>query len=173
MKLVLIGLFSLISTSCISVKNAPIIQTYKVQVAKKFHKKLPKRHAYVFSDPKGADEFYYFIESRFESNFDNFQWNIPVIINGKMHNFTIYEVEKSTKTVNLIPVFIDLVRNSNEKEALFQDDYTTRSGNWYFVITVSENDLSDCLKSNDTHRLEVIEFLDFLRLSYLHGVSQF
>lgn len=173
MKLLLIGLLSLILTSCIPVKKAPLIQSYKVMVAKKFHRKLPKRFAFVFRDPKEANEFYHFIESRFESNFDNFQWNVPISVNGTMHNFTIYEVERSSTRVNLIPIFIDLALRSNEKETIFEDDYSTRSENWYFAITVSEDDFSDCLKSNDAHKLEVLEFLDFLRLSYLHGVNQF
>ncbi len=173
MKYVLIFLFPVIMSSCISIQKAPKIDTYKLLVAKKFQRKLPKRYAFVFHDPKGANDFYYFIESRFKSNFDNFQWNVTVTIKGRIHNFTIYEVEKSTKTVNLIPIFADLVRHAKDKEALFRDQYSTRSGSWYFAITVTENDYTDCLKSNDAHRQEVLEFLDFLRLSYVHGVSQF
>lgn len=173
MKYALISLFSLMITSCFSIQRAPKIDTYKLQVARKFQRKLPKRQAFVFSDLKGANDFYYFIEERFKSNFDNFQWNVSIIINGKTHNFTIYEVEKSTKTVNLIPILIDLSRTAKDKEALFEDAYSSRSGSWYLAITVSENAIKDCLNSNDAHRLEVIEFVDFLRLSYLNDVGQF
>lgn len=57
MKYALISLFSLMMTSCFSIQRVPKIDTYKLQVARKFQRKLPKRQAFVFTDLRGANDF--------------------------------------------------------------------------------------------------------------------
>ena len=63
MKSLLLVFFLLLFTSCIPLKIAPKIEGEKLIVAKKFKRSLPKKHSYVFEDPKGADEFYNYINT--------------------------------------------------------------------------------------------------------------
>ena len=44
-------------SSWIPLRIAANIKTDKVMVAKKFKRKLPKRHAFIFEDLKDANEF--------------------------------------------------------------------------------------------------------------------
>jgi hypothetical protein len=53
-------------TSCIPLSFAPKIKTDKVKLAKRFKRDLPKQHGFIFEDPKEADEFYTFINTKYQ-----------------------------------------------------------------------------------------------------------
>ncbi len=61
-------LFFLIFSSCIPLSIAPNIEDYKIKVAKKFKRKLPKDYAFIFEDTKEANEFYNYINLKYELN---------------------------------------------------------------------------------------------------------
>ena len=70
---------------------------------KRFVKKLPLRYGFVFKDPKDANEFYQFINVKLS---DYGEWkdaNLPFQIEETNFYLSIYEVEKTTKTLNLLP----------------------------------------------------------------------
>jgi len=160
---VLILLFS----SCIPTRIAPNIEEDKVMIAKKFKKKLPKRNSFIFEDPKKANEFYAFINAKFKLNDTNVQWNVPFIVHTKTYYFSFYEVEKSSKTINLAPLIIDAVLDRNDIDPVLEDAYTSRIGQWYIVLTVNDRDINDCLKPGYTKRDEIVEFLRQLQKEYL------
>ena len=60
----LIVIACLLLSSCIPVKIAPKIEKDKVMLAKRFKRQLPRDHAYIFKDPKEADEFYNYINTK-------------------------------------------------------------------------------------------------------------
>jgi len=167
MKLLILLFSILLCTSCIPVRIAPNIKEDKLILAKKFKKNLPRKHSYIFEDPKDADEFYNYINTKYELNHENVEYNVPVMINENEYFLSFHEVERVTKTINLIPFMIDAGLDSNGITPLFEDIHSSRTGNWYIVLTVSDSEIKDCLNPNYKNRQEVLAFLKKLRLEYL------
>ena len=152
---------------CIPLSFAPSIESYELIATKKFSKELPSGYGFVFEDPKSANEFYYYINSKFDLNFSEEEFNIPVELNGKALYLSFYECERTTKTINLIPILLDAKREDNGNEPIFQDQHSTRNGHWYIVITVRDAALKDLLHPENEQVIEVSEFLESLRKEYL------
>jgi hypothetical protein len=154
-------------SSCIPLRIAPNIKEDKIKIAKRFQRHLPKQYALVFKDPKDADEFYYFINTKYQLNHELVEDNVPFNIGDKDFSFSFYEVEKTTKTLNLLVIIIDFAIN-NDDELLFEDSYTSRKGEWYIALTALDTDLNDALNPNYKHRVEIIKYLRDLRIEYLN-----
>ena len=168
MRQLLLLLVFFIFYSCIPLRIAPTIKEDKVMVAKKFKRKLPRQHAFIFEDPKDADEFYNYINIKYELNHIDVGWNVPITIEGEKLFLSYYEVEIPSKTINLIPILIDASLNSNGYNPLFEDEEFTRIGNWYLVLTVTDSDFNDCLKPSYQYQKEIIKYLRALRIEYLN-----
>ncbi len=167
MKSLLLLFFLLLFTSCIPLKIAPKIEAEKLIVAKKFKRTLPKKHSYVLEDPKDADEFYNYINTKYELHHEDVEYNVPVLINENEYFLSFHEVERVTKTINLLPFMIDGGLESKGYSPVFEDDHSTRKGFWYIVLTVSDSELNDCLNPEFANRQEVLAFLKTVRLEYL------
>ena len=63
--IIVITVFFLFS-SCVPVRIAPSIQDYKVMKGKRFKKGLSKRYFFIFEDPKEANQFYNYVNTKFE-----------------------------------------------------------------------------------------------------------
>lgn len=162
------SLISLIlCSSCFPTKIAPRIEDYRVTTGKKFKKQLPKRGAFIFEDPKDANEFYTFVNAKFKLNDLNVQWNVPFKIDEKEFYFSFYEVERTSNMVNLAPMVIDGVLSQYDHGPIMEDVYTTRSGTWYIALTVNDEEFMDPLKENYPQKEEVIAFLRSLKKEYL------
>ena len=98
----------LLVQSCIPLRIAPTIKDYKVTKGKRFKKGLPKKNVFVFEDPKDADEFYNYINTRFQLNDYYVDVQVPFLIEDKTYYFSFYEVEIPTKTINLVPLMLDV-----------------------------------------------------------------
>jgi len=157
----------LLFSSCIPTRIAPDIEEDKVMLAKKFKKKLPKRNSFIFEDPKKANEFYAFINAKFKLNNTNVHWNVPLVVNKSEYYLSFYEVEKASKTVNIAPLIIDAVLYKNDIDPVLENSYTSRTGQWYVVLTVNDQDINDCLKPEYTKRDEIVKFLRQLKKEYL------
>jgi hypothetical protein len=155
-------------TSCIPLRIAPNIKTDKVMLAKKFKRKLPKRFAFIFEDPKDANEFYNYVNTKYELNHQNVEWNVPFEVNDEMFYFSFHEVEIPTKTLNLLPIIIDTALYSKDKTPMFEDAYMSRMGNWYLAITVADDDMKDCLKQDYVKREVILNYLKEMRVEYLN-----
>lgn len=158
-----------IFTSCVPLSIAPNIKDYKVIKGRKFKRELPKKNAFVFNDPKNAGEFYKYVDAKFGLNNQIIEKFIPFTIDDKPYLFSFYEVEKSTKTVNLIPILIDGKRESKGKNSLLEDFHFSRSGTWYLAITITipEKDNVDCLHPKYVDQKNVISYLEALKNEYL------
>lgn len=168
MKQLLILLVFFTFYSCIPLRIAPNIKEDKVMVAKKFKRKLPRRNAFIFEDPKNAEEFYNYINTKYELNHIDVGWNVPITIEGEKLFLTYYEIEIPTKTINLIPILIDVGLESNGYDPLLADAEFSRIGNWYLVLTVTDSDFNDCLKPSYKFQKEIIKYLRSLRIEYLN-----
>ncbi|WP_223033488.1 hypothetical protein [Hanstruepera marina] len=166
MKKILLLLGFIIISSCIPTQIAPNIETDKVQIAKKFKRDLPKNYAFIFQDTKRANEFYNFINMKYNRKHIDVEYNVPFMVNKKTYYMSFHEREKSTQTINLIPIFVDAARESSDKSPLMQDYHVSRTGNWYIVLTVSDDDFQDCLKPEYANRDLVIHHLRELQKEY-------
>ncbi|WP_139195729.1 hypothetical protein [Aquimarina amphilecti] len=165
-------LLSLISilflfSACFPTKIAPNIKEDKVMVAEKFKKGLPKRNSFIFEDPKDANEFYQYINNKFNLNDTDVRWNVPFIVNNTEYYLSFNEVERTTKVINVAPMIIDAALENNDLGPALEDSYTSRSGKWYLVLTVNDEEFMDCLKESYTKRDEIVVFLRQLRKEYL------
>ncbi len=169
MKNFLFFLLFICLSSCIPFSIAPTFQKkgYKVKEAKRFKRQLPKQNAFIFVDPKEADEFYNFVNTKFELYDLDVDYEVPFRIEGKLYYLSFYEVEKSTTTLNLLPIFIDGATGGND----FEDDYAWRDGTWYIVITIIDNNSKDSLKESHPKHKEVIQYLKDLKQEYVSSQS--
>ncbi len=173
MKYSLLIICALLFFSCIPLRIAPTIKTDKVMVAKKFKRKLPKQHAFIFEDPKDANEFYNYVNTKYELNHDNVEWNVPFVIEGETFFFSFYETEIPDKTLNFLPFLIDAKLEQEGIDPLFEDAYVSRKGNWYLAITVADNKMKDCLKPEYIKRESILKYLRDLRIEYLNTDNYF
>ncbi|PIB30438.1 hypothetical protein [Maribacter sp. 4G9] len=157
----------LLSTSCIPIRIAPSIKNYSITKGKKFKKQLPKRQMFIFEDPKSANEFYNYINTKYSLNDFDVWLDVPFVVDGKEFLFSFYEVEIPTKTVNLVPLAIDGVLHSAEIDPVMDTLYETRKGNWYIGIEVYDANDKDCLVEDFEYRKDIIEYLALLKNEYL------
>jgi hypothetical protein len=57
--------------ACIPLRIAPSIDDYKIAKGKKFKRSLSKRQMFIFEDAKEAEEFYHFVNTKFQLNHKN------------------------------------------------------------------------------------------------------
>ncbi len=167
MKILFLAIIYFLAFSCIPLQIAPNIDGAKIYKGKKFKRKLPKQHVYVFEDPKDANEFYTYINAKYKIDYDDGGGNVLIIINQKKYYLTFYEVERNTQTVNLIPMIIDAALDEKGYGSTLEDFYYSRSGAWYIALTVSDDDFNDNLKEDDPAHKQILKHLDNLRNEYL------
>lgn len=90
-------------TSCTPLNFAPNIKTDKVKLAKRFKRDLPKQHGFIFEDPKEADEFYKFINTKYW--LPGINRKIPLLIDSKPYIMNVYERRRTTSTLNFIHTY--------------------------------------------------------------------
>ncbi len=154
-------------SSCIPLKVAPTIEGEEIMLGKKFKKNLPRNYTFIFEDPKDANEFYDFINIKYDLKDENVQWNVPFSISDHNYFLSFHEIERSNKTVNLVPIAIDAKRESNGNDALLKEVHVSRSGKWYVGLTVSDSNINDCLEPNYKGRSQILKYLHDLKQEYL------
>ncbi len=155
--------------SCIPYKIAPKFKNedYKVMKAKKFQRKLPKETSFIFKDPKEADEFYNYINKKFNLNHKDVGFNTPFQLNGKTYYLSYSEVERTDETANIGLVLTDLVLDEKVGVRVFEDNYSSRKGHWYLLLTVYDEDIKNCLIEKHPDRSMIIKYLKALKKEYL------
>lgn len=153
--------------ACVPLSIAPDLHDGKVIKSKKLVRKAPLKFAYGFNDPKDANEFYNFINMKYARNHDQVDGNVPVSIDNRSYFLSFYETEKSTKTVNLIPIVVDGILENNDIDPMLTDAHVSRKGNWYITITIADAGLKDALHPNYRERSKVKKYLKALHQEYL------
>ncbi|MBC3846469.1 hypothetical protein H8K90_08765 [Winogradskyella echinorum] len=169
MKNFLLALICITITSCIPYKIAPKFKNedYKVIKAKKFQRKLPRETSFIFKDPKNADEFYHYINKKYNLNHKDVGLNTPFKIEGKSFYLSYREVERTDEKLILPLALIDLRRSSNGNDPLFEGNYSTRKGHWYLILTVYDEDIKNCLIGKHPMKAKVLQYLKDLKQEYL------
>tara|TARA_R100000935_G_scaffold27288_1_gene47372 strand:+ start:45341 stop:45895 length:555 start_codon:yes stop_codon:yes gene_type:complete len=162
---------ALFFVSCIPLQIAPNFEGGKVFPPKKFKKQLPYNYVYVFEDPKDANEFFNYMNAKFQIFYDDDTGNIPVEIENETYYLTFYEVERTTKTVNLIPMAIDAGLEENGYGPVLGGAHQSRSGKWFIALTVTDEGLKDALKPAYDNHKEVLTYADTMREEYLNTVE--
>ena len=159
--------------SCIPLRIAPKIEDYKITKGKKFKRSLPKRQMFIFEDAKEAEQFYNFVNLKFQLEHSKVYDDVPFEIDAKQYFFAWYEVEIPDKSINLLPVFFDLFLNvalgNEDMESYVSDDDNTysRKGNWYLALEVYSDSEPDCLAETSLSREAVLKYLRALKKEYL------
>ena len=166
MKNVIWVLFLFSVVSCIPFKIAPNIDDYKITNAKTFNRYLPDEYAFVFEDKKDADEFYHFVNTKFQLDFLDVEMNVPIQINDAIYYMSFYEQEKTTESANLVPILIDAILEDQEMGPMLEDAHGSTRSHWYILITVLDEDFKDCLNPNHPFQTEIIEALWNLKEEY-------
>jgi len=158
-------------TSCIPLSFAPNIKTDKVKLAKRFKRDLPKQHGFIFEDPKEADEFYKFINTKYW--LPGINRKIPLWIDSKPYIMNVYERRRTTSTLNFIPILIDAALSDEERgvQGFFNSFYTTRNEKWFIIITLTDLNRQDALMPNHEKRNANLVFLCSLQKEYLNTVN--
>lgn len=124
-------------TSCIPLSFAPNIKTDKVKLAKRFKRNLPKKHGFIFEDPKEADEFFTFINTKYQ--LPGIDTKIPLWIAKKPYLMNVYERRRISTTLNFVPIILDALLSSEvESFGFFSSFYSTRLEKWYVIITLTD-----------------------------------
>ncbi|WP_281299065.1 hypothetical protein [Flavobacterium limnophilum] len=156
----------LFAHSCIPLKIAPNIEGEKIGNAKKFKKDLPNFNGFIFEDTKNANEFYNFINAKYNLKHTFVDSNVPISINNKRYYLSFFERERTTKTLNLIPIAIDVAVESKGNDPLLENLYTSRNGSWYLILTVTDPEIRDCLNPNYPEHIEIVNYLKKLKNEY-------
>lgn len=161
--------FSLIImfSSCVPLRVAPEIDNYKIVKAKRFKRSLPKKHAFIFNDTKDAGEFYNFIDAKYDLDKSLLERIITFNLKDKIYVLSFYEVERTSKTLNLVPILIDANRVGKNKDTLLEDFHTSRSSDWYIAITIVDNNNTDCLNPDYNNNKKIETYLETLKNEYL------
>jgi len=169
MKKLIILLLVITTTACIPVQIAPKFknQDYKIMQAKKFQKQMPRETAFIFKDSKDAEEFYNYINKKFKLNGNDVGYNVPFQLEGQTLYLSYHEAERTDKNVNLPFAVIDAKRESNGNSRLFEGNYSSRTGHWYIILTVFDENIKNCLKESHPLKEKTIDYLKNLKQEYL------
>jgi len=166
MRKLLICIFLLLIGSCIPIKKAPEIKDYKIVLAKRFKRDLPRKYAFVFEDEKNADEFYRFLYWKLGRLNTDIEVNLPFKVGEHTYYMSFHERPKRDVTVNLFSLFIDAVLINQGGEPILDGTYASNDEFWYILITVSDSELKDCLMPSHPKQQEVVTTLKTLKDEY-------
>lgn len=166
-KLFTLVLGLLFLNSCIPIRIAPSISDYKLTKGKRFKSGLPENTTFVFEDPKEADAFYNYINTKYNLEDYYVDVEVPFKIGDSEYFLSFYEVEIPNKTLNLLPMVVDAALIASDSDAILTDSYESRSGNWYIAIEVFNATEKDCLHEDSVSRDVVLPYLRALKEEYL------
>lgn len=167
-KVLLLTISVLFVTSCIPLRIAPNIKDYKLTTGKRFKKGLPKKTVFVFEDPKEANEFYNYVNTKFQLQDYYVDVEVPFEVEGNSYFFSFYEVEIPTKTINLVPIVLDgILSEAADMDPIFEEVHSSRIGNWYIAMEVFNETEKDCLQEGSISRDIVLSYLRDLKNEYL------
>ncbi len=169
MKKLFILFLAVATTSCIPVKIAPKFknQDYKIMQAKKFQRKMPGETSFIFKDPKNADEFYHYINKKYKLDHKNVGLNTAFQLNDEPFYLSYNEVVKEDENANVGLALVDLVLEEKAGFTMFENNYTSRKGHWYIILTVYDEDIKNCLLDKHPMKSKITKYLKDLKKEYL------
>lgn len=158
-------------TSRIPLSFAPNIKRDKVKLAKRFKRDLPKQYGFIFEDPKEADEFYTFINTKYQ--LPEMDRKIPLWIEKKPFIMNVYERRRTRSTLNFVPFVLDLVLSNEgvESHGFFNGFYSSWWEKWFVIITLTDLKWQDALVPDHDKRKANLHYLRNLQKEYLNTAN--
>ncbi|SHI30014.1 hypothetical protein SAMN04487911_10117 [Arenibacter nanhaiticus] len=130
---------------------------------------MPKRQLFLFQDPKEANAFYKYVDTKFRLEGENVMDDVPFTIAQNQYFFSFYEIQIPTKHINLFPLLFDHFFNAALKiqEGVERDPEEMGKENYYIGIEVYSDFEEDCLRENSLSRTVVLKYLRNLKNEYL------
>lgn len=154
--------------SCFPVSIPPNLDKGQLFEAKKFKRRLPNQYAYIFTDPKDANDFYYFISYRFPPNEEgDSEANVPIIVDNHPYYISFYETEKKSRIVNLLPSIANELLSQQNIPITLEEPPIVRDGTWYIALIITDEHYNDALSPKHFHQKELLEFAKTLQNQYL------
>ena len=159
---------ALLIQSCFPISIPPNLENGKLMEAKKFKRKLPGQYAYIFTDPKDANEFYYYLSAKFPPNQEgDSENNVPARIHNTDYYISFYETEKKSRVVNLLPAIANEVMREKNIAIELDEPPIVRDGTWYIALVITDAAFSDALSPDYKHQKEVLAYVKSLHNEYI------
>lgn len=170
-RIFLYSCIAVVFTSCLPLSFAPNIKTDKVKLAKRFKRDLPRQYAFIFEDPKEADEFFTFINTKYK--LPGIDQRIPLWVDKKPLLLNIYERKRISTTLNFVPVLIDAVLSAKKDNSsnFLNSFYTTRKEKWFIIITLTDLNGKDALAPTHSQQMTNLSFLRALQKEYINTAN--
>jgi len=166
MKKALLILLAMTTIACIPTRIAPRFEGHKIMQAKKFKRKLPGETSFIFKDPKNAEEFYNYLNVKFQLNNIDVGLNTRFKLDNKTFYLTYNETDIPDKNLNIVGFATDVVLQEKGFAPLF-NSYENRTGHWYIILTVHDDAVKNCLLDKHPMKQKIIDYLERLRKEYL------
>lgn len=135
--------------------------------AKKFQRKMPRETSFIFKDSKNANEFYQYVNKKFRQNNVDVGINASFQLEDQTLYLSYYEANHEDKTFNLPLVVADEVLDHKAGLKIFENNYTSRTGHWYIVLTIYDENINNCLKDKHPLKAKTVKYLKALQQEYL------
>jgi hypothetical protein len=157
-KLAVLVLTFVITCSCITVRNAPVIEDYAVKDGKEFQKRnFSDKTVFVFENDLKMIDFRSFLAEKFEITSFKDTKRITVIIDDIPFDLYVFTPTKSSKRINFVDAIIS--KNANDISV----DETKYD---YVGISVSTIGDEDCLSESSIYQNLVLNYLIDLKDEY-------
>ncbi|MBS9461288.1 hypothetical protein KIM67_02610 [Flagellimonas sp. 389] len=155
-------LLILVVCSCTPFQTAPTIDDYQITKGAQLKEGLPEKNLFVFEDPKDANEFYNYINTKF--NLENYYVDVEVPFNldGRNYFLSFYEVEMLDRTVDTFGTVLGIIAGEELEEEPEEFKH-------YIAIEVFSSIENDCLKETYPSRESIVTHLNILKNEYLNG----
>lgn len=155
-------------SSCIPVQIAPRIKEDKIKIGKKFKKGLPSNYTYIFKDPKEINEFYNYINIKYDLKHNLVDHRVPIWIEKRLYYVSFFETGKSTTVVNLAGMIFDqAMEEQNVPLRVGEENHVLNRDNWYIALEVIDYEGKDALHPKHKSRKVIEKYLKAMRQQYL------
>lgn len=84
---------------------------------------------------------------------------------------SFYETDKTSQTVNLIPILIDAKLENSDRDPILERLHASQQGAWYIVLMITAQNFDDALKPRYQYQEDVKEFARTLKEEYYQSKS--
>jgi hypothetical protein len=168
MRILCLLILLLCITSCIPIQVAPQIKEDKIKIGKKFKKGLPDHYTYIFNDPKEVNEFYNYINIKYDLKQTMVDDRVPVWIDKRLYYLSFYEVGKSTTIINLAGMLIDeTMERENIPLRVGEKNHVLGKDHWYIALEVLDYENNDAINPKHENNTVIVKYLKDMRQQYL------
>jgi len=161
-------ILALFLQGCFPVSIPPNLEKGKLIAGQKFKRKLPDQYAYIFTDSKDANQFYYYLSAKFPPNeIGDSESNVPVVVDNHNYYISFYETEKKSRVVNLIPAIANEIMDRKNVPISIDEPPIVRGGTWYIALMISDEQFNDALSPQYHRHQDMLKYAKSIHQEYL------